>query len=115
MKNKAFTMIEVMMALVVISIMLAVMAPVLVGPDKSSVKVPDVTVNRIDATPVGVIVAWYGPNYPEKWLPMNGQSIMEAQYSDLRNALGGLDTLPNLNEGKDPFNSTTWIIKAEKE
>ncbi len=58
MKIKAFTMIEVMMALVVVSIMLAVLAPVIITPPGN--KSPEVQV--MDTTPVGVIVAWWGTN-----------------------------------------------------
>ena len=53
MKNKAFTMIEVMMALIVVSIMLAIMAPVITVPNKNT-ETPNVQV--MDSTPVGVIV-----------------------------------------------------------
>lgn len=109
MKNKAFTMIEVMMALVVVSIMLAVLAPVLTTPQAS--KSPEVQV--MDTTPVGVIVAWWGTNYPNGWLPLNGQPVTEPEYEALRTALGGLDTLPDLN-GVPSNNSTNWIIKAVK-
>ncbi len=112
MKNKAFTMIEVMMALIVVSIMLAVMAPVITTTGSSSNQNTEVKI--MDSTPVGVIVAWWGTNYPEGWLPVNGQSIIEPEYEALRNALGGLDTLPDLNGGANPGSSTTWIIKAVK-
>ena len=111
MKNKAFTMIEVMMALIVVSIMLAIMAPVITVPNKNT-ETPNVQV--MDSTPVGVIVAWWGSNYPLGWLPVSGQSIAEPQFADLRNAIGGLDTLPDLNSGINPNSGTTWIIKAYK-
>ncbi len=111
MKNKAFTMIEVMMALVVVSIMLAVLAPA-ITTSRTNTASPEVQI--IDSTPVGVIVAWWGPNYPEGWLPVNGQSIEAPEYENLRTAIGGLDTLPDLNGGTNPDNSTTWIIKAFK-
>jgi len=112
MRSKAFTMIEVMMALVVVSIMLAVLAPVITVPKDNVKETPSIEV--IDSTPVGVIVAWWGPNYPEGWLPVNGQSIADPQYELLRNALGGVDTLPDLNGGTNPNESTTWIIKFSK-
>ena len=61
-KNNAFTMLEVMMALVVVSIMLAVMAPVITAAKPS--EAANIQVNQqpqiIDTTHVGVIVAWYG-------------------------------------------------------
>lgn len=112
MKNKAFTMIEVMMALIVVSIMLAVMAPVITTSGSSSNHNAEIKV--VDSTPVGVIVAWWGTNYPEGWLPVSGQSITEPEYEALRAALGGYDVLPDLNGGANPGNSTTWIIKAVK-
>ena len=108
--RKGFSLLEVMMALVVVSIMLAVMAPTL------TVKKPveDTSVQIIDNTPIGAIIAWYGTNYPNDWLPVSGQSITEPEYAILREVLGGLDTLPDLNAGKDPSNSTIWIIKAKR-
>ena len=109
MKIKAFTMIEVMMALVVVSIMLAVLAPVIITPPGN--KSPEVQV--MDTTPVGVIVAWWGTNYPNGWLPLNGQPVTGPEYEALRAAIGGLDTLPDLNRGGSE-NSTNWIIKAVK-
>lgn len=111
MKNKAFTMIEVMMALIVVSIMLAVLAPVITAPAKN---VETSNIQVMNSTPIGVIVAWWGSNYPSGWLPVSGQVISDPQYTDLRNALGGLDTLPNLNGGMDPNNGTVWIIKATR-
>ena len=110
-RRSAFTMIEIMMALVVVSIMLAVMAPVLITAKPS--EAANIQVNNIDNTPVGVIVAWFGTNYPKGWLPVSGQFIDPAQYPELRNALGK-DTLPDLNAGVDPENAAVWIIKAEK-
>ncbi len=111
MKNKAFTMIEVMMALVVVSIMLAVLAPTITT---SKINTGGADVKVIDTTPVGVIVAWWGTNYPEGWLPVSGQIIEAPEYEALRNALGGINILPNLNESVNPDSSTTWIIKAIK-
>lgn len=111
MKNKAFTMIEVMMALIVVSIMLAVLAPTITT---SKINSASTEVQVIDSTPVGVIVAWWGPNYPEGWLPVSGQFIDAPEYETLRIVLGGINTLPNLNESADPNTSTTWIIKAVK-
>ncbi len=110
-RNKAFSLLEIMMALVVVSIMLAVMAPVFTA--KTPSKNPEI--NVIDTTPVGVIVAWYGTNYPKGWIPVNGQSISEPEYSELRNALNGIDTLPDLNGNKeDSNNSMFWIIKVNR-
>ena len=115
-KDNAFTMLQVMMALVVVSIMLAVMAPVITAAKPS--EAANIQVNQqpqiIDTTPVGVIVAWYGSNYPEGWIPVSGQTIDPAQYPLLRNALGR-DVLPDLNAGIDPENAATWIIKAQKQ
>jgi len=110
-KNNAFTMIEIMMALVVVSIMLAVMAPVLTTAKPS--EAANIQVTNKDTTPVGVIVAWFGSNYPKGWIPVSGQSIDPAQYPELKEVLQR-DTLPDLNSGTDPENSAVWIIKAEK-
>ncbi len=110
-RSKAFTMLEVVMALVVVSIMLAVLAPVLATSKPS--EAANIQVNNIDNTPVGVIVAWFGTNYPRGWMPVSGQFIDPAQYPELRTAVGR-DTLPDLNAGTDPENAAIWIIKAEK-
>ncbi len=111
-KNNAFTMIEIMMALVVVSIMLAVMAPVLTTTTKPS-EAANIQVINKDTTPVGVIAAWFGSNYPKGWIPVSGQPIDPAQYPELKEVLQR-DTLPDLNSGVDPENSAVWIIKAEK-
>lgn len=109
--HNGFSLLEVMMALVVVSIMLAVMAPVLITKDS---KATEASVQIVDNTPIGAIIAWYGTNYPSDWLPVSGQPITEPEYAVLRDVLGGLDTLPDLNAGKDSNNSTIWIIKARK-
>ena len=104
-------MVEIMMALVVVSIMLAVMAPVITSAKPS--EAANIQVTNSDNTPVGVIVAWFGTNYPKGWIPVSGQYIDPMQYPELKNALQR-ETLPDLNAGADPENSTVWIIKAEK-
>ncbi len=109
--REAFTMIEIMMALVVVSIMLAVLAPVIISTKPS--EAANIQVTNSDNTPVGVIVAWFGTNYPKGWVPVSGQYIDPTQYPELKNALQR-DALPDLNAGADPENSTVWIIKAEK-
>lgn len=110
-RNAAFTMIEIMMALVVVSIMLAVLAPVITSTKPS--ETANIKVTNVDNTPVGVIVAWFGSNYPDGWLPVSGQYIDASQYPELANALQR-DTLPDLNAGIDAENSAVWIIKAKK-
>lgn len=109
--DKAFSLMEVMMALVVVSVMLAVMAPVLITKKPESEKT---NIEVVDTTPVGVIVAWYGHTYPAGWLPLDGQPIEEPKYEALRRALDGRTNLPNLNVNVDPENFLVWIIKAEK-
>lgn len=104
-------MIEVMMALVVVSVMLAVFAPVIVSTNQP--EAANISVNNTDNMPVGVIAAWFGLNYPDGWIPVSGQYIDSAQYPELRNVLGK-ENLPNLNIGTNPENSVTWIIKAKK-
>lgn len=111
-KFKGFSLLEIMVALVVVSIMLAVMAPVLTTkkgePDKVSVQVTD-------TTPVGVIVAWYGTNYPAGWVPLDGRMLEGVEYDELKKALGGEEALPDINGVFGSFNSPiTWIIKAKR-
>ncbi len=112
-KTKAFSLLEIMVALVVVSIMLAVMTPVMTTkksePDRTSIQV-------IDATPVGVIVAWYGDNYPSGWEPLDGRVLEGSQYEELRKALGDeIDALPDINTALGGFNSPiTWIIKVKR-
>lgn len=109
MYKKAFTLLEVMMALVVVSVMLAVLAPVMTVSPKSA---QGSEIKVMDSTPVGVIVAWYGSNYPQGWLSLDGQSIMDPKYDKLRNTLG-MDNLPNLNGGAASPTGLYWIIKAQ--
>lgn len=109
----AFSLLEVMMALVVVTIMLAVMAPVLTN--KKPAEAPPAKVQVMDSTPVGVIVAWYGENFPEGWIPLDGRDILSPEYDDLRTALEGLEQLPDINSAMGGINSPiTWIIKAKK-
>jgi hypothetical protein len=54
--------------------------------------VPDVYLG----CPIGTIVMWAGETAPKGWLLCDGQSIAsEAQYSQLRSALGGSTNVPN--------------------
>ncbi len=110
-KKQAFSLLEIMMALVVVSIMLAILAPAFTVKNPSS---SSGSINVIDTTPVGVIAAWYGTNYPKGWLPADGRPISAPEYAALRDALGGRDILPDLNRNKDPENSMSWIIKARR-
>lgn len=107
-----FSLLEIMMALVVVSIMLAIMAPVLTNKKPS--EAPPAKVQIIDSTPVGVIVAWYGENYPEGWIPLDGREISGPEYEDLRNVLEGIEELPDINNAMSVKSPITWIIKASK-
>lgn len=107
---KAFSLLEIMVALVIVSIMLAVMAPTLTvkAPQKETVTVQA----SGDNIPVGAIIAWYGTKYPEGWLPLDGQVIDAPEYEELRGVLEGLSELPDVNHSLGVSSPIVWIIKA---
>ncbi len=109
-KYKGFSLLEIMMALVIVSIMLAVLAPVFTVKNSSSTT----SINVTGGAPVGVIAAWYGTNYPNGWLPVDGRAIDGPEYATLRAALGGRDVLPDLNRNRESNDSMSWIIKAQR-
>lgn len=110
-KNKAFSTVELLIAIIIISILLVALAPVMTK--KSTAKQP--VVKQTDGVPVGAMMYWYGTNYPKNWMPVKGQDITGDEYKSLREAMGGIEELPNFNlfqeESED---SLMLIIKAKK-
>lgn len=98
-----FSLLEIMVAMVVVSVLLAALAPVITS--SASKKANEVNVQNvtkvIDSTPIGVIVGWQGTNVPEGWLPLDGRQI-DPKYVQLKEALGGADTLPNYSYLSSP-------------
>lgn len=114
MKQKAFTLTEMLMAALVASILLVVMAPVMTRRAKEPP--PQIEVRQGTSVPVGSIVLWYGQNIPEGWIECQGQDLNSSELSELKEAIGQQEnTLPDLNPQIDGKSSKLkWIIKTQK-
>lgn len=115
-KQKAFTLAEMLIAVLMASIIMIVMAPVITQKTKERPPEIRVTQEESASVPVGSIVLWYGSNIPETWIECSGQNLNTPGLEELRIALGGTyQFLPNLNleyEGLD--SNLKWIIRARK-
>ncbi len=111
MKIKAFSLVELMISLIVISLLLVAFMPVLTKRTKKS----PVVVKTSDSVPIGSIIYWLGENYPDGWMPLDGQDISSDEYSELRNVIGNsITNLPDYNLFDNQENSVTMIIKYRK-
>lgn len=116
MKRHGFTLAEMLIVVLMVSIMLVIMAPVMTKKAKEPPATVKVIHEDSDSVPVGSIVMWYGPNIPLNWIECSGQSLDDPSFSELKEALGGIDYLPNLNLFTDETVDTNlkWIIRVRK-
>lgn len=107
-RNKAFTLAEAMITLLVVSILLAVMAPIVVKRKVNE------TTTVTGPIPIGSIVAWSINNTAKKaipnnnWLECNGQIIPD-KYQRLKELFG--DKVPDCGYFRGSA-SIIYIIKA---
>lgn len=112
--NRGFTLIEMLVVVLMVSVMMVVTAPVITkrAAHKDNVVVVEKTsANQQDGVPVGTIVLWYGENLPKGWVECAGQELNEPMYDNLRSATGK-EVLPDLNPDMGIETSVKWIIKA---
>lgn len=90
-KLKAFTLVEMLMALLIISVILTASLPVITTRQKALASV----YNKNQSFPVGGIIAWYHSQIPDNtWLECNGQKIPNGiEYETARQIFG--DNMPD--------------------
>ncbi len=108
---KAFTLAEMLVSILIISIALMAMAPMLTK--KAQQKVPEVQIiEKKDSIPKGAIILWFGSQIPDGWVECSGQNIDEENFNEIKDNLEQNQHLPDLNQ---VFNNTDtelkWIIK----
>ena len=101
---RAFSLVEMLITLVVVSVLLSAFVPVIT---KKMTKNIDITAGS--SVPVGTIVMWLGKNPPDGWLVCNGQEYSNTTYPKLADFLGkdenGKYTVPNM-KGYVPIGAT---------
>ncbi len=109
-KIKAFSLVELLISIITISILMVAFAPVITKKKEK----PAPVVKISDGVPVGAMVYWFGTNYPKNWMPVKGQDITANEYKELREAMGGIEELPNFNMFQESEDSLVLIIKVKK-
>ena len=112
-KTNAFTLAEMLIAVLMISIALVVMAPVMTKKAKE----PPPQVKIIEGSqslPVGAIILWYGEQVPEGWAECNGQSIDTQGLEELAANVSQYQYLPDLNQiFQNTQTNLKWIIRVK--
>ena len=119
-KKKGFSLVEMLITLVVVSVLLSAFVPVIT---KKMTKNIDITAGS--SVPVGTIVAYLGHknDIPDGWLLCDGSSFSESDYPKLKQHLKGTN-LPNLkgltligasDEDNTDANSQTqnWALRSQ--
>ncbi len=119
-KKKAFSLVEMLITLVVVSVLLSAFVPVIT---KKMTKNIDISAGS--SVPVGTIVAYLGHknDIPDGWLLCDGSSFSESDYPKLKQHLKGTN-LPNLkgltligasDEDNTDANSQTqnWALRSQ--
>ena len=119
-KLNAFSLVEMLITLVVVSVLLSAFVPVIT---KKMTKNIDITAGS--SVPVGTIVAFLGHknDIPDGWLLCDGSSFSESDYPKLKQHLKGTN-LPNLkgltligasDEDNTDANSQTqnWALRSQ--
>ncbi len=85
----AFSLVELMLSLIVISLVAVAFSPVITK--KLSSGKDEITLQK-DSVPVGTIMIWLGQEAPEGWLLCDGKDFSEAKYPKLKKFLGKTKT-----------------------
>ena len=117
--SNAFSLVEMLITLVVVSVLLSAFVPVIT---KKMTKNVDIVSGSV---PVGTIVAYLGDkdNIPRGWLLCDGSTFSQSQYPKLKERLGGTN-LPNLqgltligatDEDNDDAKTQTqqWALRSQ--
>ncbi len=115
MKTKAFSLAEMLIVILLMSVAMVVMAPVMTKKVKEPPPQVKIVGGMGDGVPVGTIVLFYGDNIPEGWQECSGQSLSTHGFEELAISVNHYGNLPDLNK---VFQNTDlnikWIIKVSK-
>ncbi len=88
---RAFSFVEMLITLVVVSVLLSAFVPVITKKMTKNIEIKAATVSS--SVPVGTVVMWLEDTAPEGWLLCNGSTIPSgAQYDELRSFLDDTKT-----------------------
>ncbi len=88
---RAFSLVEMLITLVVVSVLLSAFVPVITKKMTKNIEIKSSTV--ASSVPVGTIVMWLEDTAPEGWLLCNGSTIPSgSQYDELRTFLDDTKT-----------------------
>ncbi len=112
-KIRAFTLAEMLITVLLISIAMVVMAPVMTKKSKQPPQ--EIIVNQNNGLPVGAIILWYGEQIPQGWQECSGQNINGDDFKELKENISQYEYLPDLNSVFAGINTNLkWIIKTKK-
>ncbi len=81
---RAFSLVEMLITLVVVSVLLSAFVPVITKKMTKNIEVKSSVVTS-SSVPVGTVVMWLENTAPEGWLLCNGATIPSgSQYDELR-------------------------------
>ncbi len=88
---RAFSLVEMLITLVVVSVLLSAFVPVITKKMTKNIEIKAGAVSS--SVPVGTVVMWLEDTAPEGWLLCNGSTIPSgAQYDELRTFLDDTKT-----------------------
>ncbi len=88
---RAFSLVEMLITLVVVSVLLSAFVPVITKKMTKNIEIKSATVSS--SVPIGTVVMWLEDTAPEGWLLCNGSTIPSgSQYDELRTFLDDTKT-----------------------
>ena len=115
MKKYAFTLAEMLIVILLISITLVVMAPVMTKKAKDPVPEVKVIEGTGETLPVGAIILYYGEKIPDGWQECSGQNLDTQGLEELAANSPYYQNLPDLNQiFQNSDLNVKWIIKVKK-
>ena len=113
MTKKAFTLVEMLVVVLMVSVMMVIMAPTMTK--KVTEPQPQVKIvgGSGEVLPAGTIVLYMGGRIPDGWVECDGQSVNPQAMPDLMMSAPQVQNIPNLNqafEGTDT--DVKWIVKV---
>ena len=115
MKRDAFTLAEMLIVILLISITLVVMAPAMTKKAKEPVPEVKVIEGTGETMPVGAIILFYGEKIPEGWQECSGQNLDTQGFEELAANSPHYQNLPDLNQiFQNSDLNVKWIIKVKK-
>ncbi len=88
---RAFSLVEMLITLVVVSVLLSAFVPVITKKMTKNIEIKSATISS--SVPVGTVVMWLEDTAPEGWLLCNGSTIPpDTKYDELRSFLDDTNT-----------------------